>query len=122
MPSNVDAHQTRFNLTSSSHVLLAFLVDAVWSQQLQGGSMSMTYPGLSKSCQQALNTSVSCPFALDSLSQKCVYSTALVAFADVLSREGTVITVAPELTITAVGLYWTKKAPRLSASNHAFPL
>ena len=77
--------------------------------------MSMTYPGLSPPCQQALNTSVSCPFALNSLSQKCVYSTALVAFADVVSREGKVITVSPRLTIRAVGLYWTKKAPRLCA-------
>ncbi|KAF2719531.1 carbohydrate-binding module family 50 protein [Polychaeton citri CBS 116435] len=41
-----------------------FLVGSSWAQQLSGASMFVNYTGLSSSCVNALNTSVSCPLFL----------------------------------------------------------
>lgn len=48
-------------------VILTLLLSSTWAQQLSGAQMYMGYPGLSPSCEQALNTSVSCSiYGLDS--------------------------------------------------------
>jgi len=60
------------NLTRRYAVAVALLSASIWAQQLSGAQMYMGYPGLSTSCEQALNTSVSCPIILSPLSAKSV--------------------------------------------------
>ena len=51
-------------------VILTLLLGSTCAQQLSGAQMYMGYPGLSPSCEQALNTNVSCSIYLSSLSAK----------------------------------------------------
>ena len=44
----------------------------VWAQQLNGTYMNIDYPGLSKACIKALNTSVACPLFLAKRSMRSV--------------------------------------------------
>ncbi len=60
------------NLTRRFAVALALLSGSTWAQQLSGAQIYMGYPGLSASCEQVLNTSVSCPIFLSPLSAKSV--------------------------------------------------
>lgn len=60
------------NLMRRYAVALALLSASIRAQQLSGAQMYMGYPGLSTSCEQALNTSVSCPIFLSPLSAKSV--------------------------------------------------
>ena len=51
-------------LSWASAASLVLLLWGVWSQQLQGSYRYISYPQLSQSCQNALNTTVTCPLAL----------------------------------------------------------
>jgi hypothetical protein len=64
--------------------VLALLFGSTWAQQPSGAQMYMGYLGLSESCEEALNTSVSCPIFLSPLSVKSVISRLCLYFCALL--------------------------------------
>jgi hypothetical protein len=70
MSNDTRSHSKRSVMARLLVAILALLVSSACPQQFKGVYMPMPYPGLSTSCQTALNTTITCPFLLNQLAQR----------------------------------------------------